>query len=514
MAASDVGQQDKRATRPSRMLSKYYSDLEVVSQGSYGEGIEIAHKGQDKPLPYPGSPQVLYDRNNLPEPHWILGKSTHPIELDGSASHDFPSYPEDKNVEKTRYCCGMTKRMLWVSVAASFVLLAVVVVGGVIGGLKNARHNPANRLSETGANQQGPLSGSKLAALNWTDEDNIERHAVFYQMNGALFLSQAQSAGIGSNQNASWTHLNISDQFVRDGGDLALNPREGTPLAAAATPWQAGNSAPWDSSLAFAVTLYYFNGNNQIRLIWSGAGNLSTWQEGGAWVEVAISSPSATSQMAAVGYYCSSGCLDSMCVAFQGDDATVQCSCSQAFGAFGIPSIITPAFPNSPLALIPFAADYGDNVTYDSELAVFFLDNNEVNILVYNHDDDGAWDPSSSASTTMTSQAQTNGTLPQIAASASDALANILAVSLTGDGNITAGWYQPATNWNSNQPSSFVNEGGNSTSSRPDLRLSAIAMNEDHRLYGLLADGTGIVEYAWSSDNPYKFIWMSSIEVT
>lgn len=162
----------------------------------------------------------------------------------------------------------MTERMFWVSVAASLILLAVVIAGGVIGGLSSTSHHPSNLLPETGAKQQGQLSGSKLAALNWTDEDNIKCHAVFYQKNGAHFLSQAQITSTGSSQSATWTHLNISDQLVRNGDDLALNLREGTPLAAAATPWQSGKSAPWDVCLAFAVTLYWrlVTGNIHITL--------------------------------------------------------------------------------------------------------------------------------------------------------------------------------------------------------------------------------------------------------
>jgi hypothetical protein len=271
----------------------------------------------------------------------------------------------------------------------------MIIAGAVTGVLKNPRHHSPSTIPQADPKQQGPLSGSKLAALNWTDEANIERRAVFYQLDGALFLSQTQS----SSQNASWTHLNISDQFVTDEGALALNAREGTPLAVAATPWPAGVGAPWDASLAFAVTLFYFDDiNNQIRLLWSGAGNLSVWQEGGDWNEVAISSVPETSQLAAVGYYCASGCQNSMCVAFQGDDATVQSSCSHAFGEFSTPTSVTTASPNSSLALIPFAANYGFNVTYDSELAVFFVNNIDVNTVVFNHGNDGAWDGSTSRS--------------------------------------------------------------------------------------------------------------------
>jgi hypothetical protein len=44
------------------------------------------------------------------------------------------------------------------------------------------------------------------------------------------------------------------------------------------------------------------------------------------------------------------------------------------------------------VAIVPFAAAYGTNVVYDSELAVLYLDGVDVNILVYNHGNDQAWD--------------------------------------------------------------------------------------------------------------------------
>jgi hypothetical protein len=87
-------------------------------------------------------------------------------------------------------------------------------------------------------------------------------------------------------------------------------------------------------------------------------------------------------------------------------------------------------------------------------------------------------------------------------------------VGMTGDGKVTASWFQASTQtWTSNQPPSFVNEGGDSTLSRPDVDITIIAMNGNHRLYGVTADGATIVEYTWSSDNPYMFNWVGNIEV-
>lgn len=111
--------------------------------------------------------------------------------------------------------------------------------------------------------------------------------------------------------------------------------------------------------------------------------------------------------------------------------------------------------------------------------------------------------------------AQVNGTLPQVVASTSDALANILAVAMTADGNFTASWWRGTTQgWTESRLLSFSNQNGTSFSSRPDIGIPVIAMNQDHRLYGITADGTEVVEYEWLSSNPYSFTWASRIDAT
>ncbi|KAE9375966.1 hypothetical protein N431DRAFT_502780 [Stipitochalara longipes BDJ] len=415
---------------------------------------------------------------------------------------DQPPPLQENNTKGTRYCCGMTRRVFWICILVAVLALAGIIAGGVAGGLKSAHHS----IAKTNTTQR-PLYGSNLAAVNWTDESNAERRAVFYQLDGALFVSQAQG------QNTTWTHLNISAQFFQYQGELALNPRNGTPLAVAATPWQAGKTAPWDGVTTFTVVLYYFNEANQVRQIWTTVGDLSKWQQGGNFSELATtSSPSAKSQLAATAYYCGHGCLNIFCILFQGADSSVRCSCGAGTGN---PTIVNPtAFPSSPLMLVPLAADNGNNITYDSELLSVFLDNSNVGVLVYNHGDDSAWDTNPNTSI-MSPLAQVNGTLPQIAASSSDALGNVLTVAMTADGNFTASfWRGSAGAWTESQILSFSNQNGTSFSSKPEVDIPVIAMNNNHGLYGITVDGESIVEYVWASNNPSSFTWKSSVNIT
>jgi hypothetical protein len=250
---------------------------------------------------YSRFPEVAYDRDATPEarvdrdtlPETTLGARYSPYgpgdvgkELGSPSSHGYTTHPPEANsTRETRYCWGLPRTAFCICVLLVVVVLAAAIGGGVAGGLKSHNSHPVTGVIVTLSSSQptptqsstpsnpthSPLSGSKLAVLNWTDEASIERRAVFYQIDSALFVSQAQG------QNTTWTHLNISAQFLQYEGELALDLRSGTPLAVSATPWQAGKNAPWVGGAAFIITLFYFDQLNQIRQLWTNAGDLSIW---------------------------------------------------------------------------------------------------------------------------------------------------------------------------------------------------------------------------------------------
>ena len=92
--------------------------------------------------------------------------------------------------------------------------------------------------------------------------------------------------------------------------------------------------------------------------------------------------------------------------------------------------------------------------------------------------------------------AQVNRTLPQAAASSSSALANVLVVAITADGNFTASLWRGSTGqWTESQRLSFSNQNGTLFWSGPEVNIPVIAMKTNHRLYGITADEAGIVAY-------------------
>jgi hypothetical protein len=198
----------------------------------------------------------------------------------------------------------VTKRAFWFCVLVGVLLVVSVVPGGAAGGLKKNHHQ-----SHRQAQHNSHLSGSNLAALNWTDESSHERHTIFYQLDGALFVSQP-GASYGRAQAAS-----------------------------------------------------------------------ASGSKGGIFIEVATAaSPSSKSQLAAAtGYCCGKGCINAMCVTFQEQDNSAQCSyCPTAKLA-----TLSTAFSNSPLILVPLAADNGNSIRYDNELLMLLLDNSNISCLVY-----------------------------------------------------------------------------------------------------------------------------------
>jgi hypothetical protein len=188
---------------------------------------------------YSRFPEVSYDRDAIPEarvdrdtlPETTLGTRYSPYrpgdvrkDLGSPASHSYTAPPPEANSRrKTRHLWGLPRTVFWICVLLVVVVLAAAIGGGVAGGLKSHNSHPATgaivtpsssqptptQSSTSSTPTQSPLSGSKLAVLNWTDEVSTERHAVFYQIDSALFVSQAQG------QNTTWTHLNISAQFLQ-----------------------------------------------------------------------------------------------------------------------------------------------------------------------------------------------------------------------------------------------------------------------------------------------------------
>lgn len=115
-----------------------------------------------------------------------------PIFIDNAlpevAAHKDPPDEEDVVPRGSRRRCGMKKRTLWIVTVASTIVIIAAIVGGAVGGTRAAKSsNPA----VTGA----LLSTSNLAALNYTDEQQIDHSCVYYQLtSGEIYQSVKNSS--------------------------------------------------------------------------------------------------------------------------------------------------------------------------------------------------------------------------------------------------------------------------------------------------------------------------------
>jgi hypothetical protein len=153
------------------MSSKDYNDMEVGSQGPFGQWTQVAHEFQDNLVPSAGYshlpevvydrglPEVVYDRDTLPEagldPRCIqyasnASRSSQQLKLDGlSVPLGYTeALPEPKSTKEARYYCSTTRRMFWISVLVAALILAAAIAGGIAGGLTSARHSSLHQ-SET-----------------------------------------------------------------------------------------------------------------------------------------------------------------------------------------------------------------------------------------------------------------------------------------------------------------------------------------------------------------------------
>jgi hypothetical protein len=107
-----------------------------------------------------------------------------------------------------------------------------------------------------------------------------------------------------------------------------------------------------------------------------------------------------------------------------------------------------------------------------------------------------------------------NNQVPQLVATPAEGHSAVLVLSMDGTGNLTGSWSENgASNWKTAE-AQFINEHGTITSQHPDVNLTSIAINHNGGFYGIMEDGTGIVEYSWDSSAPYNLTWAQNITIS
>lgn len=101
--------------------------------------------------------------------------------------------------------CGLRKPIFWAILAAVILIIIGAAIGGGVGGGLAARHKSSSSSSSTNTTQQpaGPpqiLSTSNIAAVNYTDAQNVTHRRVYFQADTtALYQSDYDAS------TSSWT---------------------------------------------------------------------------------------------------------------------------------------------------------------------------------------------------------------------------------------------------------------------------------------------------------------------
>lgn len=291
--------------------------------------------------------------------------------------HNVPEYngPTEK-ARPTGFICGLSRIASWCIVVGIALVVIGAIVGGVVGGLTS--HHSESTASKDGTSTPttnatgpttGPLAKSQLAAFNWTDSASTERRAVFYELDGALFLSQYFEG------NKTWGAFNISATF--DKSSTRLHVKSGTPLAVAAWSTNVYNAATGATGENFLLGLYFVDIENYLSEVNTRDEDLQTWNTGNLRGESILADDD--SRLAAVAHICQD-CTNALCVGYQDTDRVVRWTNNTAWDA---QYAMDQAYPGTGLAAIPFGGANG-NYSVANETRFFYDSNGAVEVSIFN----------------------------------------------------------------------------------------------------------------------------------
>ncbi|KAK7754722.1 hypothetical protein SLS62_003280 [Diatrype stigma] len=418
-------------------------------------------------------------------------------------------------------CCGLSRKWKWVIGVTATVVIIAILAGGIAGGLMDQTNN----LHASGSYDPSDYDtlrdseeARRLTALNWTDSANETRHAIFYQVKGALFLQQYYS------DNNSWVSHNISADFWPQNLNVP-SAKAGTPLAAAATPATRG------SGTAFAAVLYYLNSDNEIRELVSRDGEgLGAWAYGEG--HPARSAANWT-QLTAAADFCDaaesgsgSGCRNAFCYAYQNRDQNVMLACGDNWDE---PTQLDSAHPASALALVPLVSEQqgagadGNNATATIAREMQLFHYTDTTVKLFHIWSNSSWDVEDKAILSSLESGDNPGwyggtynykSLPQVLAAPAHGEADAFALAVTTNGygqDLKGSWYTGGAWETRDRAVALV--GGTSNSSIASRDKAGVAIDHAGFYYAALEMDWVICQYAWSADDPFTLTYVADIDI-
>lgn len=262
--------------------------------------------------------------------------------------------------------CGMRRRNFWIAMGVVVVVVVAAVVGGIVGSGAARRNGPSSDGQEpvskppgTPANSSSSfpavLTGSKIAASNWTGPDGYGRRAVFFQdTNNALL------ARLWDSQNNTWLTHNISDIFTQRNINI--------PIASA----KSLASAALDTVGAFGPRLWFLDKNNVVQRVESSELNVA--QQPDSWTANLPDGPHAVwpgSQIAAAWQRCAPKCVGDWVLAYQRNtDGAIVTANNSNWGSPDLAIKAGEVSKSTAIALVPWYQGIANKMGLVTEIKV------------------------------------------------------------------------------------------------------------------------------------------------
>lgn len=303
------------------------------AQHGYASGGYPPQAYQTDTMKY--SPQP-YEGHNLPQavdPSYpeVAPKESGLQVVSGAAKGDYAPYGDHHGQTQTlppqeRRIWGLKRKTFFILLIVGVLLVIGAVVGGVVGGV--VRRDKATTDTGTGGGNGGgsggggggsspgpsinsPILGaSKISAINWTDSNQVEYNAVFWQAKtNHLMMSQWDS------KSKSWGVTNVTGNMVTS---TSVEAKPGTPLAAAVRGFPYTSSKNKNIKGDFGIALFYLLPSDNIMEIYTADPKATSWELGRLITTQANIQAGPGSQLAVTWSLCETNCSGTLTLFYEG----------------------------------------------------------------------------------------------------------------------------------------------------------------------------------------------------
>jgi hypothetical protein len=223
-------------------------------------------------------------------------------------------------------------------------------------------------------NNSPVLGNSRISAVNWTDSNNVEFNAVFWQAKTAdLMMSLWDAKG------NSWSQVNITEKMGVTSADITA--KKGTPLAATVRgyPWTASSLKNVGGD--FGIALFYLSPQNTILELYSTDPRGASWKLGDLITSASNKIKTApNSQLGVWWSLCQFNCSGTIVLAYEDDNQALRIANSSNWGTN---SIMRNIADGSSLAFTAIPGNGGNNGPWANSARLYYDSSNKLSELMW-----------------------------------------------------------------------------------------------------------------------------------